>query len=414
MKAGTSRRWLRLPTPLIWGGLGGGTLLILGSLHLLWIRSRMEVFLQETLVQQARMTGDLLSGLPAGEWETFLQKLVRFEIAVYTAVLHEGIPIAYATAFEGFLPLQDHPPPDRPLLRTLPIGPVAEIYHPFRPGYTVLFAYPYFELIAWVRPLWIQSWLSLIALSLGVGMGIAGAIHLQETQARIRLRERRAREKLTLLREVTHELKSPLAVVSMGLQHLALTPDLSPEIREEVQTLRHQVDELAQRIQNALERTPPEPQYRRLRTTDLVETLRQLVAPLARTRGVGLRFHTDQAELEGDRDLLIQALHNLLRNAVEVSPPGSQVSLRIAPESRGVVLEVRDQGPGFPSAWLTGEAPPPALTTKIGGSGIGLQIAYRVARAHGGTLLLSNLPEGGGRARLWIPQPPEPPVEENP
>jgi len=114
----------------------------------------------------------------------------------------------------------------------------------------------------------------------------------------------------------------------------------------------------------------------------------------------GLRLDLDlppRLDLQGDRELIQQAVANLLDNAVKFSPPGGQVRLSavaIGPEIR---ITVADQGPGIPKEdraravqrFFRGEA-----ARHTPGSGLGLALVLAVAQLHGGTLVLEDQAPG--------------------
>lgn len=114
---------------------------------------------------------------------------------------------------------------------------------------------------------------------------------------------------------------------------------------------------------------------------------------------------TDGPEIDimADPDQLEQALINLVRNAVDVTPPGGGVNIRWQEEAGGVLVEVLDRGPGPPD---TDNLFVPFFTTKPGGSGIGLLLARRIAENHSGWLNLLSRDDGiaGAVARLWLPK----------
>jgi two-component system sensor histidine kinase QseC len=102
--------------------------------------------------------------------------------------------------------------------------------------------------------------------------------------------------------------------------------------------------------------------------------------------------------IKGHAGLLSILIRNLVDNALRYSPPRTEVSVRVASAAQGVTLEVRDQGPGIPTAErdnvmrrfhrLEGEAAP--------GSGLGLSIAARIAQLHQAELVLSDGTDGRG------------------
>ncbi|MFW5692826.1 MAG: ATP-binding protein, partial [Thermoguttaceae bacterium] len=101
-----------------------------------------------------------------------------------------------------------------------------------------------------------------------------------------------------------------------------------------------------------------------------------------------------------DRELLRQALFNLVQNAVQASPEGGMVELRLVSGQDGRRrLEVADAGPGVPPE-LIGRLFTPYFTTREGGTGLGLAIVRRIAVAHGWAAGYTARPEGG--AVFWL------------
>jgi signal transduction histidine kinase len=102
-----------------------------------------------------------------------------------------------------------------------------------------------------------------------------------------------------------------------------------------------------------------------------------------------------------------RAILNVLVNAFEASPPGSPVRVagRLDAEAGQVVLEVEDEGPGFPESVLSWSAAAgPLPSAKPGGLGLGLYQARRIVEMHAGTLRLANRPRGRG-ARVTVSLP---------
>jgi len=98
----------------------------------------------------------------------------------------------------------------------------------------------------------------------------------------------------------------------------------------------------------------------------------------------------------GDSTKLRQLLHNLLQNAeqavAEVSQP--QIVVRTSEVENGVVLSVRDNGPGFPEQMMA-RVFEPYVTSKARGTGLGLAIVKKIVEEHNGSVTISN-PESGG------------------
>lgn len=136
-----------------------------------------------------------------------------------------------------------------------------------------------------------------------------------------------------------------------------------------------------------------------LRPIDLVEFFRELDdllgSDLAK-RGILLRFHVEEAPLQilGDKIQLQQAVHNLIVNGAEAIQSvgrGGLIDVTAKRDSaRDCIIEVRDNGPGFPLGYDL-QDPVPFTSTKLEGSGIGLAVVRSIAEAHAGSLkIVSN------------------------
>lgn len=138
----------------------------------------------------------------------------------------------------------------------------------------------------------------------------------------------------------------------------------------------------------------------------LVDECVEACRPAALERGVALQVkHGEAVELPLDKLKLKQALVNVLRNAIDVSPPGGAVTVRAARRDGGVVIEVCDQGPGV----LAGDREAvfaPFFTTKERGTGLGLAIARVFVEAHGGRLWVETADGSGARFVTWLPMQP--------
>lgn len=137
---------------------------------------------------------------------------------------------------------------------------------------------------------------------------------------------------------------------------------------------------------------------------DLVEQAAALNQPLAMRRGV--RVHCYVAEplvMSGDGHLLMQALDNLLTNAIKHSPPGGLVICQAMPDAGGVVIRVEDEGPGLTDADIAAAFQPftqlsARSDANLPSTGLGLSIVRQIARQHGGDVQASRASNGKGAA----------------
>lgn len=128
----------------------------------------------------------------------------------------------------------------------------------------------------------------------------------------------------------------------------------------------------------------------------------ELVEPVAEERGQTLDARLEPITLRGHRQLLLQALVNLMTNAIRHAPANSEIEIGLQRSVAGAEIVVRDSGPGLTTAQMM-EAVRPfvRLQGETGGLGLGLAIVNAVARLHGGALRLEAA-QPGLRARLQL------------
>ena len=212
------------------------------------------------------------------------------------------------------------------------------------------------------------------------------------------------------LAEVTHELRTPLAVLQSGIeaqvdgihprddQHLA-------SLLEETQVLGRLIDDLHTLALADADRLTLH--YEATTADALVQDAVESHAALADRRHIRLTSAVVAGlpELEVDPTRIRQVLANLLSNAVRHTPDGGEV--RVQAEAAGpgthVRFTVRDWGPGIPPDRLEHlfERFVPSADSR--GSGLGLSIARDLVHAHGGTIHAGNDPAGGARVSFEIP-----------
>jgi hypothetical protein len=146
---------------------------------------------------------------------------------------------------------------------------------------------------------------------------------------------------------------------------------------------------------------------------DLLSAAARAFTGQADARGVTLQVRPGPAlTVTADQDRLRQAVDNLLSNAIRHSPAGGTVELAAARGRRHaqdlVVIEVRDQGPGFPPGFLPHaferfSRADAGRSRAEGGTGLGLAIVDFIARAHGGRAVAVNRPDGGAQVSVELP-----------
>ncbi len=223
-----------------------------------------------------------------------------------------------------------------------------------------------------------------------------------------------------LLRDVSHELRSPLARIQVALQLArAKAGDAAGGALDQIERDAERLSELVGQILTVtrLEHAPDE---RRTTPVALAELLRQVCEDADfEARGRGRRVElapVEPAAVRGVEEVLRRAVENVVRNAVRWTTEGTTVDVRLertagASGAPRVRVRVRDHGPGVPQAELPGIFQPfrrvdDARRREDGGVGLGLSITERAVKVHGGTVEARNHPDGGLEVTLELPAEP--------
>ncbi len=218
--------------------------------------------------------------------------------------------------------------------------------------------------------------------------------------------------KQQLLRDVSHELRSPLTRLQLALSLARRDGDADSARHHE--RIACEADRLEQLIARTLKLARIERPARGLERlpVNVSELLARIVYDVgieADAQGCTVDLHSAAGLfVEGDWELLRSALENVIRNAVRYSPPGASVAVS-AQLSRGQLeVVVCDGGPGVPEKDLALIFEPfyrvdAARNRAGGGDGLGLAIASRAIALHGGTIDASNVSSGGLAVRMLLP-----------
>lgn len=221
-----------------------------------------------------------------------------------------------------------------------------------------------------------------------------------------RLEDRRLSELGTLAAGLAHEIRNPLHAIGLGLQNLE---ERVPAEAGRLADAQAEVRRLDRLVTDFLRYARPLPLHPE--TLDLAAFLREAAALASiegRARGVAVEAEApSDGTVRWDAAQMRQVLWNLLRNGIEacidVAPARRRVAIEAEREGETVVVRVRDTGEGIPTDTLSGL---PALfrTTRKGGSGLGLMVASRIVREHGGTLAIESTAGEGTAVTLRLPE----------
>lgn len=218
-----------------------------------------------------------------------------------------------------------------------------------------------------------------------------------------------------LLRDVSHELRSPLARMGVALELARkragneAQPALD-RIERDALRLGELISEILQLTR--LEAGDPGGQSEPVAIDELVRQVAADVDFEAKGRGRSIAVEVADAardvRLAGRPELLRRAIENVMRNAARFTPEGTAVECRVLRGPDHLEIAVRDHGPGVPGEHLTEIFRPffrveSARDRETGGAGIGLAIAQSAVRLHGGSVRAENAEGGGLRVVLRLP-----------
>jgi two-component system sensor histidine kinase CpxA len=219
-----------------------------------------------------------------------------------------------------------------------------------------------------------------------------------------------------LLRDISHELRSPLARLNVALA--LARQSAGPDAAASLDRIERESSRLNELIGQLLTLTRLEGDSGRA-TGDAVE-LAAVLADIARdvdfeARSLGRRVEivaSAPARVSGNSEVLRQAIENVVRNAIRYTREGAAVELSLTaaapPEAPRAIVEVRDHGIGVPDGELANIFRPfyrvsDGRERESGGVGVGLAITERAVRIHGGTIRATNAPGGGLSVRIELP-----------
>ena len=206
---------------------------------------------------------------------------------------------------------------------------------------------------------------------------------------------------------IGHEIDNPLNnILSYAkLLERGIEPG-NDRVRRDLQSLKEEAvraSDIIRGILNFARQVPPH--YAPFNLADWVQDTLNLVRQSAKTAGIALASECPQdLVIDGDRGQLQQALINLLINAIQASPSGSEVKVVVSSHQSDAIISVIDRGSGIANEAADYIFDPFYSTKPEGeGSGLGLSVSLGVVERHEGKLTLKNNPDRGVTATMMIP-----------
>jgi two-component system sensor histidine kinase CpxA len=219
-----------------------------------------------------------------------------------------------------------------------------------------------------------------------------------------------------LLRDVSHELRSPLARLSVALELSREDADATmgthlDRIQRETERLNQLIGQLL--TLSSMEAVEGSERFEPVSLKSLLEEMLPDAKYEAQQRDAVVKLDAEcDCVIEGRRELIYRAVENVVRNAIRYTEPGSEVQVKLHPASEDraetVMVEVSDRGPGIPESERESIFRPfyrvdPARSAHTGGFGVGLAIAERAVKLHKGQLRVVGRDGGGTTVQMSFP-----------
>jgi len=236
-----------------------------------------------------------------------------------------------------------------------------------------------------------------------------GAVLLLHDITALRNLERSRRE---LVANISHELKTPVTAIR-GFAETLLQGGLDRQEEErflhimldEAERLSHLVGQLLEL--SILEAPSFQLQTELVDLRDVAAAAASAMEGAAREKGITIRLRAgeERVRVQGDRQYLVQAVTNLVDNAIKFSPPDAAVTVEVRREGDHAVLSVTDDGPGIPAEHLPHVFErfyrvDSSRSRSDGGAGLGLAIVKHIMQAHGGEAGVES--KAGQGSTFWL------------
>jgi len=221
---------------------------------------------------------------------------------------------------------------------------------------------------------------------------------------------------VSTLAVIAHDLRGPLANLALLLERIAI--DIEASALDRAKTSTRHAEELIETLSGMLAgyleraRTNGDPLQIRPVPVDLADVVRRVCVlnrPIADRSAVRLVVVTDTSvpRIHGDKRLLIEAVDNLISNALRHSPAGSTVTCRIGRREGRAVISIADQGPGLSESDAARLFRPftrlRSPSAKAGAAGLGLWIVRMIAERHHGRVAVRPGASGGTEFEIELP-----------
>lgn len=248
----------------------------------------------------------------------------------------------------------------------------------------------------------------LLLVAAGLSYGLAGL-----TLRPIRSAYQRQRQ---FLSDASHELRTPLAILQTGLES-QLRRNTNVKDTKKIKSHLEEVDRMTRLVEDLLqlsyfaERNNQISNKERIDLGLLLKKTTERFKELAAKNQITIDFVMatgSNATILGDKDLLSQAITNVLKNAIYYNKPGGKIVARFSKNPTQAVIEIEDTGMGMNAEDLAHVfdrfyRAEKSRSRGTGGSGLGLSITYAVLHAHQGNIDIQSVPDKGTKVVMTLP-----------
>lgn len=211
-----------------------------------------------------------------------------------------------------------------------------------------------------------------------------------------------------IVASVAHELNNPLQAIQNALYLIDIEENLSPQAREDLQTVLTEANRMAELIARLRETYRPavSEEFQLISINSIVLDVHKLLATHLRHNHIEFQFYPDEniPLVPVIKDQIKQVVLNICLNAIEAMQHGGQITVRSDNQwdGRSVTLSISDTGPSIKPEILP-YIYDPFVTTKDGGTGLGLAITYDIVQRHQGKIEVESEPPSGTTFRISLP-----------
>ena len=210
---------------------------------------------------------------------------------------------------------------------------------------------------------------------------------------------------------IAHEIRNPLGIISSSAELLTKrAAKTDPATSRILQAVYDEARRLSRTVSDFLDYARPRQlNAERVDVGTVISQALTFLGPDLTERDIGVVRSGELDNplwVQGDKDLLYRAFYNIMSNAVQAMGNSGTLTIHISRVDAAVPvvqLQFHDTGSGFPETNMR-QMLDPFVTTKEGGTGLGLPIVNSIINSHGGDLSLSNAPDGGALVTVTLPE----------